>query len=697
MTGGIVAAAALLLFGLRPRDPAPQPPRQTEAGANSGKGAAETPPISVPSSRALDALDPARIPDEERFDWQPPGLVAVLGHQRQRHWTQITALAVSPNGKRLASCDAAGALVLWDGDTMQRLASLPAGGANSVAFSVDGKRLATAGQLWDVSNDALRPVFELPHESDVVQQAFTPDGQFLIRRHVEGGDRDYLTLMDVSGSAAAERARLPRCLAFTLAPTGKMLAFLDRAGPTLRLFDMTALPSRERGIVPLAESDRAEHVPILAFLADGRLVTWVSGDTLSLWDVSGAEPVRQASAPAVTGPVFLDTAHGRNRFVTAAEQHWFRVWDVEGTELIQRMELADYLRSGSNVARVAMPADGNTFVTAHISGAIRLWDVSGSTVKERLPVPPQPAVPSRTYSGAVISGSGAFLALDDEALRTTVWRLDRGVPEPLESFRIPSTFLRTPLAFSPDGNTLAMADVNSRIHLLRRVGNDFRDRTVLPNPALSAAFSGDGRRLAIGGGERIEVWDVSGGDPALVASIEQPDPSYFVWLSHTGDRLVSAAAPGFGKVRLWNMTERGLSSRGEIPRSQGNLFTVPAISPDGNTLILGFQEGTLEVWDLARARPRLRATTTIAHGESIYSLRFLADGRTVVIGSLGGVYLWDSEEFVATRHWRFPGGVSPALVTADGRYIVSVNSNFTVYVFRTDGGTKDGRDEEAAP
>jgi WD40 repeat protein len=63
----------------------------------------------------------------------------------------VDALAFSPDGKRLAT--AAGLSVrLWHVPTYQELLVLtePAGGVTSLAFSPDGKRLAAAGHSWGV-------------------------------------------------------------------------------------------------------------------------------------------------------------------------------------------------------------------------------------------------------------------------------------------------------------------------------------------------------------------------------------------------------------------------------------------------------------------------------------------------------------------------------------------------------------------
>lgn len=56
-----------------------------------------------PPPGPLDRLDPAKIPAEERFAWQPKELVRVLGDHRGRHWGDVATAAFSPDGKLIAS------------------------------------------------------------------------------------------------------------------------------------------------------------------------------------------------------------------------------------------------------------------------------------------------------------------------------------------------------------------------------------------------------------------------------------------------------------------------------------------------------------------------------------------------------------------------------------------------------------------
>ena len=81
-------------------------------------GSKDSQPSDTASARLrpspLDQLDPAKIPAEELFDWQPKELVAVLGEHRQRHWGEVTSVAFNPNGKQIASGGRDGFVRVWD-------------------------------------------------------------------------------------------------------------------------------------------------------------------------------------------------------------------------------------------------------------------------------------------------------------------------------------------------------------------------------------------------------------------------------------------------------------------------------------------------------------------------------------------------------------------------------------------------------
>jgi hypothetical protein len=93
-------------------------------------------------SSPLDRLDPARIPPEERFDWQPKELVAVLGSHRGRHWGEVTA-AFSRMETGASAGETALCALEW-GDL--RAATILRGHEGGVfaMYSPDGTTLASA-------------------------------------------------------------------------------------------------------------------------------------------------------------------------------------------------------------------------------------------------------------------------------------------------------------------------------------------------------------------------------------------------------------------------------------------------------------------------------------------------------------------------------------------------------------------------
>ncbi len=109
------------------------------------------------------------------------------------HNDRIGSVAFSPDGQQIASASRDGTVKLWESGTGREIRSIkahsvdaksaafsPGGGVNSVAFSPDGKRIASAGdqtvKVWDAATgQQIRTLGG--HTSAVISVAFSPDGK----------------------------------------------------------------------------------------------------------------------------------------------------------------------------------------------------------------------------------------------------------------------------------------------------------------------------------------------------------------------------------------------------------------------------------------------------------------------------------------------------------------------------------------
>lgn len=110
---------------------------------------------------------------------------ATTGRERTsfKRWDSwVLSLAFSPDGKVLAAGDR-NSITLWDPATGKERASLPEtfGDVNQLSFHPHGKALASTGgtlRVWDV-RAALAPRFDEGHISGVTSLAYSPDGKTL--------------------------------------------------------------------------------------------------------------------------------------------------------------------------------------------------------------------------------------------------------------------------------------------------------------------------------------------------------------------------------------------------------------------------------------------------------------------------------------------------------------------------------------
>ena len=141
------------------------------------------------------------------------------------HTKKINVLAFTPNGKMIASGSDDGTIRVWDTGTGTQMLNIPSRKTDSLAFSEDGKILASSDpvniQLWDVGTGTQLKSLKAKNDS-VTVLAFSTDSDVLAC-----GNRDgIIRLWDLSNGneLTTFKGHVDRINALSFSPDGKMLA-----------------------------------------------------------------------------------------------------------------------------------------------------------------------------------------------------------------------------------------------------------------------------------------------------------------------------------------------------------------------------------------------------------------------------------------------------------------------------------------
>jgi RNA polymerase sigma factor (sigma-70 family) len=604
-----------------------------------------------PKPFSLDALNAADIPAEKRLADQPENVVAVLGELRGHHAGHVLCLAVSPDGKLLATgADQDNNVRLWDAETLCPLGALVGHRAfvQCVTISLDGHWLASGGGygdflLWDLSTSPPKgptPLLTRGHQGEpnnlIHAAAFTKDSMTL----AVAGDSHGVGLFDCSGPQPVERGVLPGLAeevhSLMFSPDGKTIALAGLQDGSVRLWDMTGNAPRARAVLrPTATvvPNRDGSISV-AFSPDGStLATLAKDGGIRLWDLSKEEPLNRGRLVVRTNEdnVAMIGLGGRAVRLPAANQR--RVGGI----FIPAIGLKEQ-------AMVAFAPDGKMLAAAQAGGWIRLWNLNGEGEAEV----ERAAFPA--HQGTMDTGVLAFRpdaktlisCGGDHLIRS--WDIEPAEPREKLEPSGPVGGLRA-VAFSPDGKTLAVGGDDLLVRLWDLT--DARDLSRLPTPKMAVvsnsawplAFSPDGRTLVCGN----SVLDVSGNEPKMryVLTINGPAPAAEgIWsLAFAPDGKTLATGGNDHKVRLWDLATDSAKERLAL---DGNDQWPPvvAISSKGDRLAFSGQNHSIRLWELLGAAPRERAQLK-GTGWSISSLVFSPDDKTLVSASNGGTQLWD--------------------------------------------------------
>jgi WD40 repeat protein/tetratricopeptide (TPR) repeat protein len=536
--------------------------------------------------------------------WTPPRSDSSM-NLSGTHPGAVKSVAFSPDGKRLASGCVDHKIRVWDAATGALLHALAVqeGEIHSVTFSSNGEWLASGGEdsmirLWDATTGALLRTLE-GHKGGIHSVAFSSNGQWL----VSASQDDTIKLWDVTEGSLlrTQEGHTDAVWSVTFSPDGKRLAS-GSGDNTIQLWDAAT------GILLRSLEGHKSAIQSVVYSADGkRLASAGRYGPIRLWDAAtGALLLTLTGQKPEEGAVNLAFSLDGKRLVAGTRNDRILVWDAETGVLAHAQDgHTDAGKSfGIDVDGVAISSNGKWVASIHhIASFLRK---ANSREKE------EPHDDNRIHVWNPITGA-LFHTL--EAHKDKVYSV----------------------AFSPDNKRLASGSGDKTVGVWKvATGARLHTLTGHKTPVCSVAFSPDGARLVSGSSDgMLRLWDASSG--ALILVLEGHEGRINTLAFSSDGRRLAVGSSGDRAVCVWETVP------GFLVRTLGahkSAVKRLAFSPDGSRLASGDRDGTIFV---AGTGTTVKPRKFGAHPQDIHSLAFSSDSKRLFSCSRNrAVAVWDA-------------------------------------------------------
>ena len=569
------------------------------------------------------------------------------------HPGQVNALAFSTDGKTLASGGFNNPIIqLWDLDTDSQLSTLtlPADiqSISTLTFAKDNTILISLDQsgninYWDVNtHKKVLDIVTEPSSYDAV--AVSKDGSTFATGNRHGAIRLWNATMEHQFADWGNHVQGQDIFALAFSSDRKILAS-GRKDKTVRLWD-----TEKRAKIATIEGHEAS-VTALAFSPDGKiLATGDAGKVIKLWDVN-TQRERATLTGHTNGISALTFTPDGKTLASSSYDGTIRFWNPN----IGQEHLIFTTGHTEQIKAVAFAENGITLATATFAGIVEVWNLKTAQelttftkAKNDLTGPAAFSHNATRFASRGGSGTIVFDALGSGYHSSGPGRGNIELWDIITDELIPGAWQDTKsdanaLAFSPDNKILAAGmprqgirawDINTGAELLNFNAAEPFGRQLV--------FSPNGTLLATNGTHvQTRVWDVT-----TQREITPPNIMNVSALAFSPDGKTLAYGHPNGIV-LSDITTTGIKERGRISNHRG-FGSVLTFSPDGKILLDPKPmrpKSLIQLWDVDTGND---LGTLSGHTESIETLVFSHDGKTLASSSWDGtVLLWDWDKISA--------------------------------------------------
>jgi len=419
----------------------------------------------------------------------------------------------------------------------------------------------------------------------------------------------------------------------------------------------------------------AAHAPLFAVPAWSDVGIYATDGTLKRVIATG-EPGGYALALSPDGRLLA----------TGCKNNSFKVWRVEDGACLQTILGHKYA-----VNTLAFSPDGQYIASGSLDKTIKLWRVSDAECEQIITDEEQVLYVAFSPDGQTVA-SGSWVTLPDTPLpkgnpkdapkrypcAVKLWRVRDGA-----CLRKIDTCRET-MAFSPSGQSLAVAGMDNTIRILR-IPDGVCVQTVhgYSLPVLSMSFSPDGQTLASRCMDRsLKLWRVTDGVCLRTFNrrIDMDADLDSLAFSSDGETLAAGThtREGYSTIELWRVRD-GVCMKKLTGDYTG--ISKMALTPDGTLLVTYGHDDRNTVWRVSDG------TCLHTFFGDLHGLAISPDGQTLAYGSYEGRITLqrvdDRNSLPLTGHTQ---AISALAFSPDGHTLASCSGDHTIKLWRVSDG-----------
>ena len=524
------------------------------------------------------------VPDGKRtFEWHLLNARTDRSvHTINGHTKSVVGIAVSKDGKLLATGSADNSIIIWDANTYQQIRKIEShkGQVTTLDFSPDGKSLISGStdkslRIWDIATGNEIRNYNSEFKQGIYQCKFSPDGKLLGVVSWERGAKG------VQGFAKV----------------------LDvQTGTLIKRFDTDDHPA---SAIKFSADNKKLYTGTWGFQIKQHDIT--SGNTDWNYDMREFD--------YYTAVQSMDVSSDNKYVVQGGKDNKIRMLNALDGKLLYEIESWQGHKEWVNGIRFS--PDGLSFASVSDDGLLKVWETNSG--KNFL-----------TFRGHIAGLNQLAWHPDGKKVYTTsadntvkVWDINN----PGELVFKASIVGPWNAPLSPDGKW--MAPVNSDKYLAVYNLNTGKPENFLDSlSAFAAVFSSDGQYLATGY-RNINIYNTGTGKRVMNGK----GHSGVIYGMDYNSKLNLFVTTADNTVRFWNTTD---TTAYKTVSNIKNPFTV-IFSPDGKNIYAGCADGKVRIISSSS----WSVTDSLQSGTTIFNMAASADGKYLLTSGNAEVIVWD--------------------------------------------------------